>query len=488
MTDSPSAAKSRLILASLMVLLTASAISSWLYGPAAIGLGALALPFVFAVAYRWPRAMLVVSAIAPFADPLVLGLVIGPPLSPAIRFFSEGLLAVVGLAVTLRAWRERTLLAAFRHPLTWWLAAFLLVAAASAVLNGVPILIASAGVVFTVDAVALFYLPRMIGFPQTAARYAVAAWIGVLALAAILAIGQVLLDPSLLGLHTFTGTFGEGSRATAFFANPNMLGAVLGLGTPLVLFAIPREVGMRRRLLVVLGFTLLLALVLTFSRAAWIGTAVGFAAIALLLDRRALLLGVALGIAAVLVATVMPRNLLVSAERQRASAAPAGPDLLDSTIARFDAIGGGHDLRTRFLLEGLPIVADHPLLGVGPGRYGGAAASIFGTPVYAEYGTGLYGFHTVHNFWLHLAGELGALGVVAFLGMLLSAALQLLRAARRSKRLSFTLLAGIAAGTAVMSVNSGAEMLLEGNSAAFAFWFLLGLGSAVADRAQDESV
>ena len=37
-----------------------------------------------------------------------------------------------------------------------------------------------------------------------------------------------------------------------------------------------------------------------------------------------------------------------------------------------------------------------------------------------------------------------------------------------------------------MSVHSGAEMLLEGNSAAFAFWFLLGLGSAVADPVPDD--
>jgi len=53
----------------------------------------------------------------------------------------------------------------------------------------VPILIAVAGVVFTVDAVALFYLPRMIGFSGVAARNALLAWLGVLALAATLAVG-----------------------------------------------------------------------------------------------------------------------------------------------------------------------------------------------------------------------------------------------------------------------------------------------------------
>lgn len=468
----------RLILAPLLVLPVAVGLSSWLSGPLAFILAAVLLPLLFVASYRWPRAMLVVSAIAPFADPLVLGLLIGPALSPALRFFSEGLLAVVGLGVMVRAWRQGTLLTAFRHPLTWWLAAFILVAAASAILNGVPILIAVAGVVFTVDALALFYLPRMIGFSGVAARHTFVAWLCVLALAATLAVGQDLLDPALLGLRTFAGTFGEGARATAFFANPNMLGAVLGLGSPLVLFAIPRQVGVRRWLLVSLGFVVMLALVLTFSRAAWAATVVGFGAVALLLDRRVLLIGFGLAAAAVLAASAMPRNLLVDPQQRAMSGAT--PSVLNSTIDRVDAVSGGHDLRTRFLLEGIPIVEAHPVLGVGPGRYGGAAASIFGTPVYAAYGTGLHGFHTIHNFWLHLLGELGALGLLAFLGMLLSVAVELVRAARQSTGVRFVLLAGGLAGAAVMSVHSGAEMLLEGNSAAFAFWFLLGLGSAVA--------
>jgi putative inorganic carbon (HCO3(-)) transporter len=474
MTDRLARRGSARILLPLALLVTASVIDSWFNGPAAIVLACLALPIVFLAAYRWPMPMLAVTAVAPFADPVLLGLLLGPPLQPGIRFFSEGLLVVVGLAVVARAWRERTLVGAIEHPLTWCLAAFLLLAAASAIVNRVPISVAAAGVVFTVDAVALFYLPRMARFPPVAARNAAVGLLCVLLAAGILAIGQALLDPNLLGLHSYRAAFGEGSRATAFFGNPNMLGAMLGLGTPLVLFAIPRQVGLSRWALLAAGLVLLLGLVLSFSRGAWFGTAVGFGAVALLLDRRALLVGAGLGLAAVLLVNVMPRNLLVAGEPDR-------QDLVNSTLDRLDAIGSGRDLRVRFLLEGLPIVADHPLLGVGPGRYGGAAANIFGTPVYAAYGTGLYGFHTVHIFWLHLLGEFGALGAAAFIGMLLSAWLQIARAALRSTGQTFAVLAGIAAGAAVMSINSGTEMLLEGNSAAFASWFLLGLGSAVAE-------
>ncbi|MDP9244971.1 MAG: O-antigen ligase family protein, partial [Chloroflexota bacterium] len=458
MTGRPSVTGKALILMPLAVLITAIVIASWLNGPAAIVLTALAVPVVFLAAYRWPRALLITTAVAPLADPVLLGMVIEPPLEPGIQYFAEGLLAMVGLAVVVRAWRERTLLNAIEHPLTWFLAAFLLLAAASALVNSVPIPIAVAGVVFTVDAVALFYLPRMTGFPPIAARSAAVVLICVLGAAALLAIGQAMLDPNLLGFPSFRAAFGEGSRATAFFANPNMLGAMLGLGTPLVLFAIPRQIGISRWALLTAGLVLLLALVLTFSRGAWIGTVAGFGSVALLLDRRALLIGAGLGLAAVLLVNVMPRNLLPGADEL-----DGGPDVLDSTVDRFNAIGSGRDLRARFLLEGLPIVGDHPLLGVGPGRYGGAAANIFGTPVYAAYDTGLYGFHTVHIFWLHLLGEFGVLGSAAFVGMLLSSWLQVLRTAMRSNGLAFVLLAGIAAGAAVMSVNSGTEMLLEGN-------------------------
>jgi len=57
----------RLILAPLFVLLVAVGLTSWLSGPLAAILAAVLLPLLFVASYRWPRAMLVVSAIAPFA-------------------------------------------------------------------------------------------------------------------------------------------------------------------------------------------------------------------------------------------------------------------------------------------------------------------------------------------------------------------------------------------------------------------------------------
>jgi O-antigen ligase len=107
---------------------------------------------------------------------------------------------------------------------------------------------------------------------------------------------------------------------------------------------------------------------------------------------------------------------------------------------------------------------------------------IFDSPIYDEYGTSLYGFHTVHDFWLHMLGEFGVLGTLCFGGFLATIGWRGLAAARRSTGLERALLAGCLAGALAMSVNSLTEMLLEGNSAAFPFWLVVALGAVIADR------
>jgi O-antigen ligase len=168
----------------------------------------------------------------------------------------------------------------------------------------------------------------------------------------------------------------------------------------------------------------------------------------------------------------MPRNLLVPDQRR--------PRLVESTVDRVGAIGVGGDLRTLFVIQSLPIMRDHPLLGVGPGRFGGAVAFNYGTPIYDEYGFRPLFWNpaqrTVDNFWLHLLVETGVLGVVAFLAAALIPGLRILGAARRSLGWRRILLGGIATATAAMAVSSGTTMLLEANSIGFAFWFLLGIG------------
>jgi O-antigen ligase len=174
-------------------------------------------------------------------------------------------------------------------------------------------------------------------------------------------------------------------------------------------------------------------------------------------------------------ALVLPRHVLDP------DAGDAGFDLGAATLGRFGALSGGTDLRLQFVQNATPIIADHPLLGAGPGRYGGAVAWRFGTPLSEEYTAGAVPRdRTVDNFWLHLVVESGLLGVTLFAAALIAAMWQLLRAARRSGGELRVLLAGAAAMAVVVAVDSLTEMLLEGNTTSFATWFFLGLGSVLA--------
>jgi O-antigen ligase len=137
-------------------------------------------------------------------------------------------------------------------------------------------------------------------------------------------------------------------------------------------------------------------------------------------------------------------------------------------------------------------VKDHPVLGVGPGRYGGAAADIYDTPVYAQYGTDeLFANptqRTVDDFWLHLVVESGLLGLAAYLAMIGTALVPIVRGARQAAFGREVALAGIAAAVIGLSINAVTTMLLEANSVAFLFWFLLGVGSQLARAPDDDDV
>ena len=437
-------------------------------------IGGALLLLVTAAAVRWPRTALLLVVLSPVLDRYVVADMLPAQLATAAHYASEAMLLSVAIVLGVRAWMAGRLVAAFRHPVTMALIAFTAVAAVSALLNGVPPVVALAGVVFTIDAAALFFLPRLVGFSLRQSIVAVGAIGVVVLLAAVLAIGQALLNPRLLGMVPVRGRYGEELRLASIFGDPNVFGAFLVTAVPFALIAAVRLPDRRLRWLAgAIAFVLLLALWLSFSRGAWIALVLGVATMLALVDRRALLLGALAGVLSFGTAVYMPRNLLVPRT-------PA-PDIVGSTVDRVGQVGIGGDLRTLFVLNAMPIIRDHPLLGVGPGRYGGAVAHTYGTPIYAEYGTVPLFWNpaqrTVDNFWLHLLVETGVLGLATFLAAAMIPGLRILGAARRADGWRRIVFGGIAAATAAMAVSSVTTMLLEANSIGFAFWFLLGVGS-----------
>ncbi len=437
----------------------------------AAGAGMLALFVV--LAWRAPRVAIVTLVLTPVVDRYLLSLLLPRSLESVSTLFSELLLVAVGTTIAARAARDGTLLPAVRHPVVAILLAFTGVAALSAVANGVSPVVAVAGVAFTIDAAALFLLPRMAPFSVSQLEGAISVFLGLATAAALLALGQVVLHPDLFGLHTVGGAFGEGLRVASFLGNPNMLATVLAMAVPFAAIRTARAgLSQRGALGALVTLVLVLAMLYAFSRGTWLALAIGMLAVGLVVERRALLVVILAGGLAFGAAHVIPRELLLPAsERHRF-------DFLDATLGRIDAIGEGRDLRFLFVANAAPIIADHPWIGAGPGRYGGAVAARVGSPLYEQYTAGRVPVgRTVDNFWLHALVEFGAVGVILLLAAIAGPVLTLIRVARNADERTRGVLAGAAAAGIILATVSLTEMVLEGNTTAFAMWFWLGAAS-----------
>ena len=441
-------------------------------------------------AYHWPRATIVAVGITTLLDPGVAVRVLPEALADGPIGVSEPLLVVAGLVALTRAGRDG-LVEAVRDPTIVLAGALVGVSVASAIVNRVPPHVAVAGIVMTVDALAIYFVWRALRPPTEVGIRAMAGIVAAGVAVALFGIAQVVLAPDILGFERFALRPGDVGRITSVLGNPNLLAPVLGFLLPFPVFAAVRLPDRRHRLIaIVAALVLLVALALTFSRGSWIAAAVGIGLGALLVDWRGLLAAVGVAAAGAVLVVAMPHHLVATdvEPRNQPSASPApvptgSPEpTAPAATPPPDPLAGmtSEEIRLAFLEDGLRIVRANLLLGVGPGRYGGAVATIFPTPIYEEYGTTIGHFRTVHNFWLHLAGEVGVAGVTLLLGIVVALVLRLGRAARRTRGPESVVLAGAATAAIVASLNSLTEMVLEGNIPAVLLWLVLGIGAAMA--------
>ncbi len=173
------------------------------------------------------------------------------------------------------------------------------------------------------------------------------------------ALGELHLDPAVAGVSV-VATSGTDRllRAYGLTDHPNILGGLLAFALPLLIVSVPRA-GVRTAIPTVAAFSLgALALLLTFSRAAWLALAIALGIGAAMLVRvRPAVVGrtwavTAIGTAAIcaLVAIPYARFFLVRA------------DLLDPQVAT-EVMSTGE--RTILVDATRDIVAAHPLTGTG---------------------------------------------------------------------------------------------------------------------------
>lgn len=126
------------------------------------------------------------------------------------------------------------------------------------------------------------------------------------------------------------------------------------------------------------------------------------------------------------------------------------------------------------------VVPSSPLFGHGPGTYGGGAVAALGnTDVYDELGLpfGVYGTEGyIDNNWFSMWGELGTLGLGAYLVMYITLFLVCLRVYRESKDPETRALAlGVASAMIAVSVNAFLATYLEARTLAPYLWMMSGL-------------
>lgn len=461
----------------IVILLTGVAIGSHVSPALFYALSALLIVATAIVALRWPPVVLAAVVLAPIFDRYLFSLIVPDSLETATTYFSEGLLVVVGGAIIVRAARDGSLTPGLRHPVNVLLVLFVALGVVSALVNRVPPVIAAAGIGFTIEAAALFALARMVPIGIRDAAWAAIAFVAVVSIAALLAMGQVLLHPDLFGLESFTGRFGEGQRVASFFFSPNMLGMMVAVAFPFAVLAALELRGTYRYIAWATAGLLSLSLLYTFSRGAWFSLAVAMLVIGVTVNRRVLTATLLIGVLTFATALVLPRHLLYPERDQEQF------DLVAATLGRVESLGEG-DLRVQFIDNAVPIIRDHPVLGAGPGRYGGAVARDQGSPLYTEYTAGTVPrTQTVDNFWLHLLVEFGIAGSLLLLAAITVPVSQVVIAARRAGGTTRALLAACAAGAIVVTAGAITEMVLEANTVAFAMWFFLGVATAVGLRA-----
>ena len=239
-------------------------------------------------------------------------------------------------------------------------------------------------------------------------------------------------------------------RVYSTLGNPNLLGEYLLLVIPLTCAMLFAADNWKKRLacLAVIGI-LGVCLLLTYSRGCYLGLLFAAAVFLVLLDRRFLFLGI---LAVALCPLYLP----------------------DSVISRFTSIGNLADsstsYRVRIWLGTLTMLKDFGFSGIGPGY----TTFVDVYPFYALHG--VYASHA-HNLFLQLLSDGGIVGLLVFLGLMVSFFRMMLTAIRHElDRRARVLQIGCLSAVSGFLVQSLTDYTFYDYRVTLLFFTILGLG------------
>lgn len=229
---------------------------------------------------------------------------------------------------------------------------------------------------------------------------------------------------------------------------------------------------------------------LAYSRSAWFGFALAFFFIALWVKRDKRVF-IATGIsAAIIFAYLSISGLVVNRLIDSQSQSFTDRFFEAFSYARWEGEYWGLGRVFWLVQTARVVVPASPLFGFGPGMYGGGAVSALGnTEVYDTLGLpfGVYGTEGyIDNNWFSMWGELGTLGLGAYLFMYLGLFAACMRIYRESTDPELRALAlGVAAAMLAVAVNAFLATFLETRTLAPYLWIF---GGAVVGMGKKEGV
>jgi O-antigen ligase len=240
------------------------------------------------------------------------------------------------------------------------------------------------------------------------------------------------------------------ARVGSTFENPNVLGEYLVLIIPVAIAMLWGQKGWITKLLT-LGLTaiMLVCLVYTYSRGAYIGLMLAFALFAVLRDRRFVILGV---IGLLLLPFILP----------------------PSVINRFTSIGNLSDTSSSYRISvwlgSLKLVQDYWPSGIGLGLEPFKL-------IYPKYSLNAAYAHHSHNIYLQLLIENGIAGFTVFVSMMVVYYKTMLSGFYRTRdKFTSTFMIAIASGMAGYLAQGMVENIWYNNRVLLTFWVMLAFG------------
>ncbi|MBI4256952.1 hypothetical protein HY626_02765 [Candidatus Uhrbacteria bacterium] len=417
------------------------------------------------------------------------------------RYGSELLIYLVAFVVIVRllSGKHRYRQTPFDLPF----ALFVVVLLASALVNLVSPTVAILGLRQILRFMMVFFLAVQIAPTKTFIKNLTWTMFGVVVFQCLLGIMQAIigepLDQFLLPSEARTyGTLTLISGVEQFWDPGSRVFATLGrydrLGNFLYLFLlIASAILFTKKLYLKYPWVIWLfivgvpALVLTYSRSSWFAFLLGFLFIGLIVkhDRRVLAGFAAFVVFLMLVLAGSGLNVSLITESPGQSLSERFFESFSLARWRGEYYGLGRVFW--FIHTPTDVVAASPILGFGPGQFGGgAAAALHNTKVYEELGLpfGVFGTEgAIDNNWFSLWGESGTLGMVFYLWFYFGLFFYALNTARTHKD-PFVQALALAVGAMLIGVafNAFTSTLLEIRTSAYYLWLYAGFLYVLAEQ------